>query len=73
MVAMSQEFGADPLLVDASLVARLWLGPEHSVSGVTAKSNTRFRFRFVSVSLTIRIASGLSRSIAANAPAKSSG
>ena len=44
--AMSQEFGADPLLVammqylrvifvvlTASLVAGLWLGPEHPVSG----------------------------------------
>src|SRR3954452_3318763 len=49
MVAMSQEFGADPLLVammqylrvifvvlTASLVAGLWLGPEHSVSGAVA-------------------------------------
>ena len=49
MVAMSQEFGADPLLVammqylrvifvvlTASLVAGLWLGPEHPVSGAVA-------------------------------------
>jgi uncharacterized protein len=49
MVAMSQEFGADPLLVammqylrvifvvlTASLVAGLWLGPEHLVSSAVA-------------------------------------
>ena len=49
MVAMSQDFGADPLLVammqylrvifvvlTASLVAGLWLGPEHPVSGAVA-------------------------------------
>src|SRR4051812_42593513 len=54
MVAMSQEFGADPLLVammqylrvifvvlTAFLVAGLWLGPEHPVSGVVATASTR--------------------------------
>jgi uncharacterized protein len=54
MVAMSQEFGADPLLVAmmqylrvifvvlmASLVAGLWLGPEHPVSGAVATASTR--------------------------------
>src|SRR5215210_6664842 len=54
MVAMSQEFGADPLLVammqylrvifvvlTASLVAGLWLGPEHPVSGAVATASTR--------------------------------
>ena len=54
MVAMSQEFGADPLLVammqylrvifvvlTASLVAGLWLGPEHPVSGVVATASTQ--------------------------------
>ena len=54
MVAMSQEFGADPLLVammqylrvifvvlTASLVAGLWLGPEHPVSGAVATASAR--------------------------------
>src|SRR4051812_37446185 len=54
MVAMSQEFGADPLLVammqylrvifvvlTASLVAGLWLGPEHLVSGAVAIPSPR--------------------------------
>jgi membrane AbrB-like protein len=54
MVAMSQEFGADPLLVammqylrvifvvlTASLVAGLWLGPEHPVSGAVATTSSR--------------------------------
>jgi uncharacterized protein len=54
MVAMSQEFGADPLLVammqylrvifvvlTASLVAGLWLGPEHPVSGAAATASTQ--------------------------------
>ena len=54
MVAMSQEYGADPLLVAmmqylrvifvvlaASLVAGLWLGPEHPVGGVVATAPAR--------------------------------
>jgi len=54
MVAMAQEFGADPLLVammqylrvifvvlTASLVAGLWLGPEHLVSGAVAIPSPR--------------------------------
>jgi membrane AbrB-like protein len=54
MVAMSQEYGADPLLVAmmqylrvifvvlaASLVAGLWLGPEHPVSGAVAPASTQ--------------------------------
>ena len=83
MVAMSQEFGADPLLVammqylrvifvvlTASLVAGLWLGPEHPVSGAVAPASTRSASTsFLPLIETLAIAAAHMAWLALNIPA----